>query len=271
VRLTLESLDGSPGDFEMPFEGESLRVRSIGDGHPITDFTLNLSADSNGNNRGNNNNGQKFKNTHWSFYSNDDGNEFEMHIDSPSKCQDGSYQGDIELSLYFFDGGSDSGQVHEWNNSIDPGPTEAVDVDCAENRLLVDFTNTNSELIYGDIPVTGSNNKWCFGDRIKTRDVQDFHLTPHGTVHDDDPVAVGDRRTVNFTVNHYMSRMGPEFDLTVKDGKATVDCASEDKNSNSGNIDEGDSSGRLEFEAFDAPRFLKYLHVTENRIDISLD
>jgi hypothetical protein len=247
-----------------------LGVRSLGEGHPITDFTMNLAAESKGNGKGNSN-GKKLKNTHWSFYSNDNGHEFEMHIHSSSKCQDGSYQGDIEFSLYFFDGGADSGQVREWKNSIDPGPTEAFDVDCEEHRLLVNFTNTNSELIYGDIPVTGSNNKWCYGDRIKERDVQDFELTPHETVHGNDTVAVGDRRTVNFTVNHYMSRMGPEFDLTVKDGKARVDCASEDRNSNSGNIDEGKSDGRLEFEESDAARFLKYLHVTENRVEIDLD
>jgi hypothetical protein len=261
VRLVLESIAGSPGGFDVPLEGDALEVSGLSSGHPVTDFTLTLKPDGN------------FQNAHWSLYSTDDGgDEFEMHIRSPSQCQNGAYDGNIDFSLYYHNDSSD--KTREWqNDAITPGPNAAFDVDCDEETLFVDFTNDNTQLTYQDIKMSGSNNKWCFGEHIAERGGEDpATLDQHDRLDPTEAFDKGvDRATMNFTVNHYMSRMGTEYELTVTDGAGNSECLSGGQGQGSSNVDESRSTGHLEFKESEQARFLTYLHVTENRIDISLD
>jgi hypothetical protein len=261
VHLVLQSIGGSIGNFDMPLEGERLRVSGIASGHPIKDFELTLAADNN------------FQNGHWSLYSTSNSDEFEMHVFTQGKCTGGSYNDDVGVSLYYYN--ASTGEVREWQNaSITPGPGTAVQVDCSSQELDINFTDTDTTLAYGDIDTSGSDNKWCFGTHIANRDSpEEVTLDQHPSV--DGPITVneteGDTATMNYTVNHYVSRMGMEFDLTVKDGPGNSECLSPGNGQGSSRVDESASFGRFTFEETTAARFITYLHVTENRVRIELN
>ncbi len=260
VRLVLESLAGSPGDFPVPQEGGSLSVNSLGDEHPISDFSLNLSVD--------NINGK----THWSFKSYNEGDEFEMHIFMDDKCNGGSYTGDVDFSLYYYN--SSTEEARQWQANISPGSTSAFAIDCEEEILSVDFTNDNSQLEYKDIDITGSNNKWCYGEHIQERNTTQYiTMNQHDTVDENrDFKANNDEtETMNFTVNHYLDRLGTDYDLTVVSGPGNSECLSSGNGQGSDPVDERLSAGTLVYSETEAARFLTYLHVTENRVEISLD
>ena len=58
VRVSLVSLAGSIGDFEMPQDGNSLQIRGMGENHPISEYELTLAESKN----------KQFNNMLWSFY-----------------------------------------------------------------------------------------------------------------------------------------------------------------------------------------------------------
>ncbi len=257
VHLTLEGLQGEPGDFNVPMEGNGLEVSGFGEGHPLDDFTLSLQSDGH------------FNNGHWSLYSTDGGNEFEMHIWSKDKCTGGSYDGEISFSVYF-DNGT---ETREWQNpGINPGTDEAFQVDCDAGTMTVDFVSNQTSLTYENIGVSGSNNKWCFGEHINDRSGPATVTLDHHTVDNDTTYDRGtDTDTMEFVVNHYMSRMPTEFDLKVTDGPGASECQSTgNSGQGSSRIDESASLGRLTYDESASARFITYLHVTENPVNITL-
>jgi hypothetical protein len=264
VKVQLKSIGGAPGEFDMPLEGNSLPVEGFGEDHPISDFSLTLKADNN------------FNNGHWSLYSTNDGDEFEMHIWMQGKCTGGgagSYNDDIDFSVYYSN--ASTGEVREWQNSnIDPtDPDTAFDVSCADEELTVDFTSVETNLTYKDIDLTGSNNKWCFGEHIDDRDVP-----PSVTLNQHTPVDGGrtyaentGNNTMQHVVNHYMGRMGVDYDLTVKDGPGNSECLSGGGGGGSSRVDETQSYGTLRYAEATGAQYITYLHVTNNEINVSVD
>jgi len=250
VRVELASLGGAPGAFTVPDEGRDLDVEALGSGHPLTDFTLSLTADN------------KFRNGHWSFYTTQGGDKFEIHIDfgRPGKCQHGSFSNDVSISVYYYNSTNDVS--HEWQNtSIDANdPDGAFYVDCPNLEANLDFTNENTNLTYRDMDVTGSKNKWWFGPSIED------DLPPSSIVHDNH-TEDGDRTfqrgtddaTIEYVVNHYMSRTGQNYELTVTDGPG-----------GSTRIDELDSMGELRYAEAGGPEYITYLHVTDNEINVTI-
>jgi hypothetical protein len=264
VKVQLKSIGGAPGEFDMPLEGNSLPVEGFGEDHPISDFSLTLKADNN------------FNNGHWSLYSTDDGDEFEMHIWMQGKCTGGgagSYNDDIDFSVYYYN--ASTGEVREWqNSSIDPtDPNTAFDVSCADEELTVDFTSVETNLTYKDIDLTGSNNKWCFGDHIDDRDVPtSVTLDQHSPVDGGRTYTENTgNNTMRYVVNHYMGRMGVDYDLTVKDGPGNSECLSGGGGGGSSRVDETQSYGTLRYAEATGAQYITYLHVTDNEINVSVD
>ena len=260
VKVQLKSIGGAPGEFDMPREGNSIDVSGLdGNGHPLTDFTITLKADGH------------FNNGHWSLYSDEGGDEFEMHIWSQGKC-DGGYNDEIDFSLYYYNGST--GEVREWqNSSIDPTDSaSAFDIDCSTQELEVDFTNTETNLTYKDIDLTGSNNKWCFGDHIDDRPA-DSPIDPG--MHGEDSgysfdKTTGDNATMKWVVNHYMSRKGFDYELTVKDGPGNSECLSPGGGRGSSRVDEDVSFGTLRYDEASGAQYITYLHVTDNEVNVSV-
>lgn len=251
VRVALVSLAGSIGPFNMPAEGNSLEVRGMGDDHPITSYDLTLAADNH------------INNMHWSFYADEGNEQFELHFYSNDKCKSGSYDGELDVSIYYYNSSGASTIHEEWQvQAIDPDTNADFAVDCSTNELSIDLVDsTDTTLTYDDIALTGSNNKWLFGPEIDSRDV-DASTTSFGDHGGEDPQAsysTGESEDLDVLVNHYLQLLGPQYDLTVTDGPG-----------GSSRIDEGASDGTLEFDTSGNGRYITYLHITENEVSVDL-
>jgi hypothetical protein len=115
---------------------------------------------------------------------------------------------------------------------------------------------------YTDIDIQGSDNKWHYGNEIKAQEVPDeltfgqHDVDPAGDYDADD----GDTEEIDFLVNHYFSRMGPDFDLTVDAGPG----------GSQNRVDESSSFGRLDYDVVDGEEFIQFLHITENEVRVEL-
>ncbi|WP_396613010.1 hypothetical protein ACH9L7_07030 [Haloferax sp. S1W] len=245
VSVELETL-GLVGEFAMPNEGNSINVRGMAGDHNVSEYTLNLTA------------GPHFQNMHWSMYYDGPDEDIEFHIYSDGKCKNnGDFNGDIDISIYY---SNQSGTYQGWQKSnIDPEANSDISVDCSTDpgTLSVNLTGTNTDLTYGDIDMTGSDNKWYFGPEIKSTSARssvtfDQHPSDSGTTY-----TAGDQQTMDFLTNHYLSLMSPRFELTVTDGPG-----------GSERVDERASSGALVYDQAEGGRFITFLHVTENRVQV---
>jgi hypothetical protein len=252
VRVSLESLAGSVGAFAMPQEGNGISVGGFGTGHPIDDFEITLAAD---------NAGSNFQTMHWAFYADEGSQQFELHFFSDGKCSGGpgggSYSGDLDVSVYYYESGGTSAHEEWQNTSVNVGSNDDFTVDCSSTELTIDLLS-DTPLEYGDLQITGSDNKWYYGPEIDSRSVPASTSTfdRHGP--DTGQYTSGGTEELGVLVNHYLELLGPQFELEVTDGPG-----------GSSRIDEGASSGRLEFETGGDGRFITFLHITENRINVT--
>ena len=241
------------GDFRMPNEGNGVKVRGMGSGHPVTNFRMTLKSDE----------GNSFNNLHWSLYSDSGSEEFEYHVYANDKCKgNGGYDGTLDVSIYYHDGGDET--YEGWQNrSIvpgDPGSGEDFVVNCDDGTLTMNL-GSDVPLEYGPIQTTGSDNKWYFGPEIKSRSVPgETTFDQHDADDDDDPYATGETAELGFLTSHYFGRIGPSFDLTVADGPG-----------GSSRVDEGESYGTLEYEQTTGSRYITFLHITENEIRVEVE
>ena len=234
------------GAFPMPDEGNGVDVRGMPkDGTPVTAFELELTAD---------NPGENFNNLHWSLYVDKGDQRFEAHFYSPNKCTGGgSFNGELDVSVYYWN--TTSSKYEGWQNrSIEVGPSSAFSVNCTDYTLSMNIEE-DTPMTYGDIDMTGNDNKWYFGSDIKSSAARQS-VTFDGTTYQRNgsgTAGLGD------VIDRYFKLLGPEFTLTVTDGPG-----------GSSRIDEGVSSGRLEYEG-GGSRYITYLHITENEVRIRLD
>ncbi|KAB1196620.1 MULTISPECIES: hypothetical protein [Haloferax] len=247
VSVELEAIGGVVGNFRMPNEGGSIEVRGMADNHTVSSYTLNLTADNN------------FQNMHWSMYQDGSEEDVEFHVYADGQCKtDGSFDGDIDMSIYY---SNQSGTYQGWQNSnIDPeDPSSMAQVDCSTDpaTITLNLTHDSTNMTYGDITMTGSDNKWYFGPEIKENSA---NTTTNFTEHDVDRVAryeKGDNESLKHVTNHYMSLLSPKFKLTVTDGPG-----------GSERVNEQASSGNLDYEQADGGRYITFLHITENRVEV---
>ena len=239
------------GAFPMPSEGNGVDVRGMpNEGTPVKTFTLNLKAD---------NLGKDFENLHWSLYVDDGDERFEMHVYSPKKCKAGSLQEPLDVSVYYWN--TSTGTYEGWQNqSIDTATSSDFSVDCDDYTLSMEFeraigTAGSTPMEYGDINMTGNDNKWYFGSDIKSSRAASEVTFNGATYHRNQ----SDTAALSDVINRYFEFLGPDFTLTVSDGPG-----------GSSRIDEGVSSGVLEYEG-GGSRYITYLHITENEIRIRLN
>ena len=248
VRVTLVSLAGSIGDFQMPSEGNSLEIRGMGDDHPIDTYEITLKPD------------PHYQNMHWSFYAEEGNEQFELHFYSTGQCTGSNYNGDIDMSVYYYNSSGGATIHEEWQNqSVKVNENPDFTLDCDTGELTVDLMSS-TPMAYGDISLTGSNNKWLFGPEIDSRSIvgDSTSFDIHGP--DSGQYEIGDEANLGFVVNHYFQLLGPQYDLTITDGPG-----------GSSRVDESESSGRLVFDTSTGSQYITYLHVTENDIDVTVD
>ncbi|WP_332898681.1 DUF7289 family protein [Haladaptatus sp. CMSO5] len=265
VTLQLESTADALGDFAIPEKGGSIEVPYMSSEHKVNKFNLTIAGDKNG-----------FNQLHWSLYNQDSADvQFELHIASQQKlCTGGS--GTVDLSIYYYN--SSSGEYAEWQNSSidpvvdgDPGNPN-FKVNCSTQELTLDLTS-DTKLTYSDIDTQGTDNKWKYQSEIVSRSVNEtMKIDSHenadciasceATKEYPEYTSEVDGESLNFLINHYFSDMGPTFRLTVHEGPG---------NGNSGRVDAGNSYGSLDYDVTDNPKFITFLHITENEIAVRLD
>jgi len=254
VRLELETIGGSIGDFDVPLDGNALPVQGIAADHPLTDFELTLEPDGH------------YGNLHWSLYA-DEGNEgveVHFHSSNPGKCKSGSFDGELRLSVYYFNDTGSEYYHEEWRNeTIDPNSNSDVSISCPSGELKADLLG-DVTMTYDDIEdmsgVSGSSNKWYYGSKITGESITG--PTETLDIHSVDPgqKSVGGTADLGLLVDHYLGLMGPQYDLTVTDGPG-----------GSSRVDESASTGTLSFDSATSAEYLTFLHITENEIDIALE
>lgn len=244
AEVVLESA-GAVGAFSMPAEGNGVDVRAMKDSdHPNADFTVTLVNDGH------------FNNMHWSLYADEGSEKIEFHVYADKKCKAGSYDGRVDLSIFYSD---ESGSYEGWQADFNPSSTAAVDVDCSAGEMTIDFTSTSSQLAYKSIDITGSDNKWKFGNEIgawshRSETTTFSHPSDTAGQH-----TTGETVSLDVITNHYLASMGPEFDMKVSDGPG-----------GSSRVDEDASYGNLDYDT-SGSRYITFLHVTENEVRIELD
>nr|WP_139246546.1 hypothetical protein [Halogranum amylolyticum] len=143
AEVVLESA-GTVGAFSMPAEGNGVDVRAMKDSdHPNADFSVTLAEDGH------------FNNLHWSLYADEGTEKLEFHVYADDKCKGGSYDGTVDLSVFYSD---ESGSYEGWQGDFDPS-SDAVDVDCSAGEMTIDLTSATTDLEYKQIQMTGSDNK----------------------------------------------------------------------------------------------------------------
>jgi len=281
VTLTLATTEGSPGSFEMPSAGDSVNAGAIGGGHPITDFEVTLDVDK--------------KNPHFSFYTEEDSEEFEIHVTSDVNPNSASCSpnANVHVSVYYYDGDGDK-KYQTWeSDSLDPDDTDGMEWVCdgGDLQLRIDFVSDAITMTYDrvgsdgtfqpnpniDEPNSGTStgvtrgNKWAYNDRINNEDgfsfqsstVWDQHETvsyeSSGTTYNQNGTSP-DTQTLDAVTNHYLSLMDSSIDLIAKDGPGSSDA-----------IIEPNSRGTLRYEEGAGSRYVTFLHITENKINVELN
>jgi hypothetical protein len=258
VHLNLISVGGSVGAFPMPPENEGVDASGMGSGHPVTEFRLNISEGQTGGGE-----------NHWAMYSTNGYNEFELHVEPEfgASCE-------ARLSVYYHN--TSTNEHEEWQtDSLD---SSSPAVTCTASGITLDLTSDASDIEYTEIQgTTGSGTKFCFGSDIRSTTADNTTLTEHAVdpgsnVYFDSTDGDTDEKSLNFTVNHYLSRLGTDYSLIVKDAQGNF-CPSGSGSSSGGSdsIDEGASDGVLRYQEATGSEYIAFLHVTENEIDVDVN
>jgi|GEM_PF-372652 len=276
VTLTLATTEGAPGSFEMPPAGDSVNAGAIGGEHPITDFDVTLDVDK--------------QNPHFSFYAEENSEEFEIHVTSDVNPKGCSPDANVHVSVYYYDGDGDK-EYETWeSDSLDPDETDGMEWVCdgGDLKLHVDFISDDIAMVYDrigsdgtfqpdpkiDEPNSGTStgvtrgNKWAYNDRINNEDGFSFQSSTVWDQHETVPYESGsgttydqnDTQTLEAVTNHYLSLMDSSVDLVAKDGPGSSDS-----------IVEPNSRGTLRYEEGAGSRYVTFLHITENKINVDLD
>jgi len=272
VTLTLETLGGEPGEFEMPRLGgyDAVEAYGIKSNHSIKEFTTDLAF----------NNKKGGGTNEFSYWDQSGEKQWEIHV-SPSdsgnlKCKSGEApDSNVTISQYYYDGNT-NGEYEFWEVTLDPDTTDAIEWSCDGDVgpvLSINFMNTDPEtqMQYDNSMFKSGEggggslggNQWYAAAHIKENEMKNpFTLDGHGNINtcEQGDYSKGDLTncTLGHIVNHYMSEMGPNIDIHAKNGPGQADP-----------IDGPLSKGTLRYKEVTASKYVTYLHITENEIEVN--
>lgn len=238
------------GNFDMPAEGNAIKIRGIDTGHPLETFVVDLAPDDQ--------DSAEFNNLQWSMYASNGNEQFELHLklngpndDPATACK----EQDIAATLYYSDANGDP--YHGWHNPT-AFRTSCTDRDgdgsVDEVRLVANLTG---DTIMRMTDLTSSHLQYTNpGGATRLTTVT---FDEHADDVDWEPVTYTDAGSNNATIGdlmkHYTAVLGPNYDLVVDD-------------QNSDTVNEAHSSGVLEYEARGRVTFM---HVTADPVVITLE
>lgn len=246
--VTLELLTlGQTGPFPMPNDNGdqcnvNICVRGLAN-HSLTEFEFTIYPKDNQQ--------SEFKNLRWSMYVDEGDYKFEVALGGS-----GSYDcGDsVPVSIYL---SNDSHSSYEgWQNAA------GVTVDCPPGQsrpsITLDLTDENIDMKYTTL--SGSDLSAYKSDIKKNAIRNPGEFVAHPSLSGEpETYNLGNTEDVSFIVDHYFSLMGPDFELQVSD----------QQKGGAAGVDEDDSFGSIDYDGDD--RVVRYLHITENPIEIGLN
>jgi hypothetical protein len=264
VHINLVSL-GQVGDFQMPGEGGSVTVAGASDGHEVEEFNVTLRPDDA--------DAAQFNNLQWSMYAEEGDHRLEIHLTksgSGDSCDGGSTGTTADMDLYFSDDGGDTYEVWHADSAFEAHCDDlngnGDDDQIVLKAHFVDDPDGNGDYEEDD----GGDPSLEYTDKSGISGLNYFNI--QGSDGPADPAQLdghgaswesfsatpnnGDTNTTDRLINHYFAEMPSEFDLVV-----------DDKNSDT--INEGSSGGTLVTGA--SGRYVTYLHVTRNEVEVELD
>ena len=241
---------GDTGFFEMPGEDSSVDVRGVG-GHGMSNFRVTVRPDDA--------DSANFANLKWSMYVDEGSTEFELHV-----RKSGGSDCSITASATVYYSTDDGNTYHGWY-APDAFESECGDFDGDgddEIRMVLDFADDDPgesggihDVETGDPMLTyqglSSSDTLEFNPSGSTLDGS-ASFGGHGVHWESESYASGDQESLDRILNHYFSELG-SFDLTVADKGGDT-------------VNEGASYGTIEYGG--GGRYITYLHVTENEIEV---
>ena len=270
VTVVLRTAGGELGIFTPPNAGDSIAVPSVSqNGHVVDKFKFWLETD-------NANSNTPFNNRVWGMEYTDAEQRFAFVINSDSggQCNGGSYSGDFRLTIYYDNRTSGTYQAFEgvYDGSTASDPT--VDVLCngggysSDPVLRVDLTSSQPITYQEPVDPGGSSDR-PFQSADNSADLRDPVATnDHAadTVGGDDTLNAGETRSVDWVTNHYVAYLAPRFTLTTEPEPGSNNA---NNNQNVG-VEEPASQGELRYDTGLGNGFIRYLHVTENEIEVRI-
>jgi len=265
--VVLRTVGGELGMFTPPQAGDSIAVPSVSqNGHVVDEFNFWLETD-------NPNSNTPFNNRVWGMEYTDAQQRFAMVINSDSggQCNGGSYSGDFRLTIYYDNRTSGTYQAFEgvYDGSTASDPT--IDVLCngggysSDPVLRVNLT-TGQDITYqepvkpsgsSDRPFESADNSANLRNPAPADDHSADGVTG-GTLTD------GETRSVDWVTNHYVAYLAPRFTLTTEPAPGSNNA---NNNQNVG-VEEPASQGELRYDTGLGNGFIRFLHITENEIEV---
>jgi len=251
VLIELVSL-GQIGDFSMPGDGGSVTVSGASGGHATSDFSIRLRPDDT--------DSANFNNLQWSMYVEEGDQQLELSLvqGNGGSCDDVT----ADLAVYYSEDDGDTYEGWRKENAFEAKCDDLNDDGDDEIYMDIDFVDDED----GDDNFTeiDTNDPSLTYQHLENSDLTVFNpdglessaqFSGHGDW-ESETYNSGDTESIDRLVNHYFAELPDEFALTV-----------DDKNSDT--VNEAGSSGRLITGG--TGRYVTYLHVTENEVDIEID
>ncbi|MFC6735062.1 DUF7289 family protein [Halolamina salina] len=178
-------------------------------------------------------NGNSFNNQEVDFTVTSGSKTLTYNIVTSKGCKQGV--GPLSVTVTY----ANSSASQEWKNSSVPGSSGPIRLDCNgdDGTLVLDFTSSQSLEYQGSQNVT-------FGHDDAPNEPRTFET--------------GDSTTIDQLSNHYVALMGDDFTLSA------------DLKSSGSQLDKTASTGVIDYDT-DGRKYIAYLHVTENEIEVELE
>lgn len=256
VTLALETL-GQTGYVGVPADqssgGGSIDVRGLDAGHSLSDFVVTIYPKDDQE--------SKFNNLRWSMYVDSGNQKFEIALKASSAdCGD-----PVDLSVYYSPDAHTTYQGWTGSETVQCGDVDGDGVD--ERNITLDMVDPDSAdltLTYGKVP---GNQLAHYKNSYNQNDIRDpgeLGDHPNADTGNDHAVrsytASTDTENIDFVMAHYFAELGPTFSLQVEDQQS---------GGGAGVGESSPSSAYIDYQG--GGRVVTYLHISENRIGVSLD
>ncbi|SFG05021.1 flagellin N-terminal-like domain-containing protein [Halopelagius inordinatus] len=248
--VVLETV-GQVGDFALPSKGEGVELRGKAPGHSVNAFDVDIKQS-----------GGSFNNMKFSFYAEQDGRMYEVliRVDSDKGNCEKNKPDDTLTMWVLYDDPNDGKGKHAWVNDSIPIGSGPIRLECdgKDTRIVADYLSDETTLRMTDDPSLPSKTGLAWDDDTATE--VSFNHSGYDGENKTHTTGGPDTETVGNLSRHYLTEMGSDYELKVYHGGGSSGTA---------HVDGSASSGSLFYDTSTGTRYITYLHVTENNVNVT--